>query len=161
MNRRAESTIRRARAVTASIADHLSPSLIFHSRLTTSLPAGTVVDYGGQLGFACPECNLHKGPNITGITQRQRRLPAFSIRLDAWEQHFRWNGPFLLGRTAIGRTTEYVIAANSPSRIESAQLRSEPASSRRPGPALNEPASYETSPLPGAGKLQPTATVIA
>jgi hypothetical protein len=35
----------------------------------------------------------------------------------AWERHFRWNGPYLIGRTAIGRVTVEVLAMNDPLRV--------------------------------------------
>jgi hypothetical protein len=40
----------------------------------------------------------------------------------AWEvrerRHFRWDGPYLIGRTAIGRTTILVLAMNDPDVIQ-------------------------------------------
>jgi hypothetical protein len=41
----------------------------------------------------------------------------FNPRADDWAKHFRWDGAILVGRTGIGRTTEYVIEANTPSRV--------------------------------------------
>ena len=42
-----------------------------------------------NLALACPGCNLHKGPNLTGIdpdTGEVSRL--FHPRQDVWQEHF-------------------------------------------------------------------------
>jgi hypothetical protein len=71
-----------------------------------------------NLALACPECNLHKGPNLCGIDPKTKLLTRlFNPRIDEWRKHFRWDGAILVGRTDIGRTTEYVIAANLPDRV--------------------------------------------
>jgi hypothetical protein len=41
----------------------------------------------------------------------------FNPRRHKWERHFRWNDPFLEGRTAVGRTTIAVLAMNAPEVI--------------------------------------------
>lgn len=74
--------------------------------------------HGGQtvfsnLALACFHCNLGKGPNIAGkdpATRRMTRL--FHPRQDHWEDHFRWHGARLIGRTPIGRTTIQVLDIN-------------------------------------------------
>ncbi len=120
MNRKAESTVRRRAGGFCEYCR--SPESLSH--LPFPLDHIIARQHGGQttednLALACPECNLHKGPNITGIDPKTKTLTRlFNPRVDSWTQHFRWNGAFLSGRTAIGRTTEYVIAANSPSRVE-------------------------------------------
>jgi hypothetical protein len=71
-----------------------------------------------NLALACYHCNLHKGPNISGkdpVTRRTTRL--FHPRNDAWEDHFRWRGPKLVGRTSIGRTTIMVLDMNHPAYL--------------------------------------------
>jgi len=35
-----------------------------------------------------------------------------------WEHHFRWNGPILVSRTAIGRVTVAVLVINHPVRVD-------------------------------------------
>lgn len=72
----------------------------------------------GNLAWACFPCNNHKGPNLAGIdadTGNMARL--FSPRDDRWEEHFAWDGPHLLGMTAIGRATIDVLGINVPDRI--------------------------------------------
>ena len=61
-------------------------------------------------GFAC---NRHKGPNIAGIDPRSAKIVRhFHPRRHKWSRHFRWNGPLLVGRTPIGRTTIAVLNIN-------------------------------------------------
>ena len=60
-----------------------------------------------------PVLQQHKGPNIAGIDPRSRRMVRlFHPRRDHWNRHFRWQGPMLVGRTAIGRATIVVLAIN-------------------------------------------------
>lgn len=72
-----------------------------------------------NLALSCLHCNSHKGPNLAGIDSVTRKLTRlFNPRRHKWPRHFRWNGPVLLGRTAIGRTTITVLALNHPDVIE-------------------------------------------
>jgi hypothetical protein len=71
-----------------------------------------------NLALCCGRCNLHKGPNISGIdpvTGVMTRL--FHPRQDAWGEHFRWSGVLLVGITAVGRTTVAVLQMNHPNRL--------------------------------------------
>jgi hypothetical protein len=77
----------------------------------------------GNLALSCFLCNRHKGPNLAGIDPETRRLTRlFNPRRHSWQRHFAWDGPLLVGRTAIGRATVRVLAINSALRI---RLRSE------------------------------------
>jgi hypothetical protein len=74
----------------------------------------------GNLAYACLHRNRHKGPNLAGIdrvTSRTKLVRLFNPRRHKWDRHFRWDGPQLLGRTAIGRVTIYVLAVNDPVRV--------------------------------------------
>ena len=67
----------------------------------------------GNLALSCFRCNLHKGPNIAGRDKKTRKLvPLFNPRRHKWSHHFAWNGPRLIGRTAIGRVTIEILAMN-------------------------------------------------
>jgi hypothetical protein len=71
-----------------------------------------------NLALACAECNLGKGSNLTGIDPQSQQITAlFNPRVDTWEDHFRWDGLRLEGRTAIGRTTLRVLDMNSSPRV--------------------------------------------
>lgn len=53
-----------------------------------------------NLALACPDCNLHKGPNLTGVdpgTKRVARL--FHPRQDNWAEHFLQDGAHIRGKT--------------------------------------------------------------
>ncbi len=66
-----------------------------------------------NLANACWYCNSFKGSDISGIDPRTRKLTKlFHPRRHKWTHHFRYDGPMLLGRTAIGRTTIRVLQIN-------------------------------------------------
>jgi len=68
-----------------------------------------------NLALSCLHCNSHKGPNIAGLDPRTRKLTRlFNPRRHKWGRHFRWEGPQLVGRTAVGRVTVAVLAMNAP-----------------------------------------------
>jgi hypothetical protein len=72
-----------------------------------------------NLAFACLHCNSHKGPNISGIDPKTRKLTQlFHPRRHKWDRHFRWDGALIVGRTAIGRTTIVMLALNHPDLVE-------------------------------------------
>jgi len=68
--------------------------------------------------YSCLPCNKFKGPNIAGIDPKTKKLTAlFHPRRNVWHRHFRWDGPYLRGRTAIGRTTVLVLNINEPGYV--------------------------------------------
>ncbi|HTU22612.1 MAG TPA: HNH endonuclease signature motif containing protein [Gemmataceae bacterium] len=72
-----------------------------------------------NLALSCLHCNSHKGPNIAGIDPKRKRLTKlFNPRRHKWMRHFRWDGPYLVGRTAVGRVTVAVLAMNDPEAVE-------------------------------------------
>ena len=71
-----------------------------------------------NLALACLACNRHKGPNIAGVDPKTgKQVWLFHPRRQSWRRHFRWKGPVLVGRTAIGRATINILAVNLPYRI--------------------------------------------
>jgi 5-methylcytosine-specific restriction endonuclease McrA len=67
-----------------------------------------------NLASACIDCNLHKGPNLTAVDPQTKQVTKlFNPRLLPWEDHFGWRGPYIVGKTAIGRTTVRVLNMNS------------------------------------------------
>ena len=67
-----------------------------------------------NLALACIDCNLHKGTNLTGIDPETNRVTElFHPRHEEWNEHFEWQGIYLIGKTAIGRTTIRVLNMNS------------------------------------------------
>ncbi len=72
-----------------------------------------------NLALSCFWCNSFKGSNLAGLDPRTRKLtPLFHPRRHKWNRHFRWDGPFLRGRTPIGRVTIVVLQINDPFRVE-------------------------------------------
>jgi hypothetical protein len=73
---------------------------------------------GENLALACLADNNHKGPNLAGIDAKTgKKVWLFNPRRHKWSRHFRWQGPILIGRTAIGRATISVLAINLPHRL--------------------------------------------
>ena len=71
-----------------------------------------------NLAFACIYCNSYKGPNIAGLDPSTGKLSRlFHPRRHRWDWHFDPEGPRLLGKTAIGRTTIRVLQINDPRAI--------------------------------------------
>jgi len=73
----------------------------------------------GNLALSCFWCNSFKGSDLGGLDPHTRKLsPLFNPRRHKWSRHFHWDGPFLRGRTAIGRVTVAVLHVNDPFRVE-------------------------------------------
>ena len=71
-----------------------------------------------SLAFSCWYCNSFKGSNIAGIDRSTKKLARlFNPRRHKWAYHFRWDGPVLIGCTAIGRTTIRVLHVNCESAL--------------------------------------------
>lgn len=88
------------------------------------MPSVSIAEkYGGEavssnLAWACPHCNLHKGPNIAGIHSASNEVVRlFHPRNDLWAEHFEFDGPRVVGRSAIGRVTAQVLAMNAPNLL--------------------------------------------
>ena len=76
-------------------------------------------DDPGNLALACHRCNLHKGPNLTGVDPLTGEIVMlFHPRRDQWVDHFRFRGVLIVGVTVVGRTTIHVLAMNDWRRVE-------------------------------------------
>jgi hypothetical protein len=76
-------------------------------------------DHSDNLAYSCVQCNLHKGPNLTGIdpeTDRIARL--FNPRRDDRSEHFAMQGRVIVGLTPVGRATVHVLAMNSQRQLQ-------------------------------------------
>jgi hypothetical protein len=77
-----------------------------------------------NLALACWNCNLKKGPNLSGIDPATGRVGGlFNPRKDDWEEHFAAeSGPFhplcvaIRGLTPCGRATVQVLGLNDEMR---------------------------------------------
>lgn len=72
-----------------------------------------------NLALSCFHDNSHKGSNIAGRDPRTGKLvPLFNPRRHQWARHFRWQGPYLIGRTPIGRVTIAILNINDRFRVD-------------------------------------------
>jgi HNH endonuclease len=75
-------------------------------------------DSPDNLALACPECNFHKGTNLSGIDPDTGQLsPLFDPRRQIWEEHFVHDGANILGRGMVGRTTAWLLEMNAGDRL--------------------------------------------
>lgn len=75
-------------------------------------------DEAENLALACVDCNLSKGPNLTGIDPESGQIaPLFNPRKQAWGDHFAWLGLVIVGLTPAGRATVAVLRLNSDDRL--------------------------------------------
>jgi hypothetical protein len=71
-----------------------------------------------NLAQICALCNRHKGPNLTGIDLKTRRIMRlYDPRRDTWNEHFLWRLTTLVGLTPVGRATITVLAINQSRRV--------------------------------------------
>ncbi len=72
-----------------------------------------------NLAFACPDCNRHKGPNLTTFIEGTRDIIAlFHPRKDRWIEHFEYRGAILFGLTPTGEATVRLLKINTVDRVE-------------------------------------------
>src|SRR5260370_6420521 len=66
----------------------------------------------GNLAWSCQLCNLFKGSNLSGLDPRSGKIARlYNPRRQKWSRHFAWNGLWIVGKTATGRSY-YPSAAN-------------------------------------------------
>lgn len=88
-------------------ADHIRPEK-FHGPTSAE-----------NLAWSCLACNRHKGPLSAGHDPESSEvIRLFNPRSDAWEEHFLYRAPLIIGRTAIGRATVWALEMNSPDYVE-------------------------------------------
>jgi hypothetical protein len=99
-----------------------------HSELTHHIEHIVSKQHGGRddidnLALACHRCNLHKGPNLTGVDPLTGGVVSlFHPRGERWAEHFLFRGVRITGITPTGRATVHLLAMNDTRRLE---LRSE------------------------------------
>ena len=72
-----------------------------------------------NLALACPDCNRHKGPNLTTLDPQSRTIVTlFHPRQDLWEDHFEYRGALLVGLTPVGKATVRLLQMNVEERVE-------------------------------------------
>ena len=77
------------------------------------------LDDVGNLALACHRCNLHKGPNLSGIDPLTGGVEVlFHPRGDRWADHFAFRGASVEGLTRSGRATVEVLDLNDARRLD-------------------------------------------
>jgi hypothetical protein len=72
-----------------------------------------------NLALACNHCNLHKGPNLSGIDPESGQIVSlFNPRIHAWTTHFSLQGAWIVGLTPTGRATVTVLVMNASHLID-------------------------------------------
>jgi hypothetical protein len=93
------------------------PFTTFHVEHVVARKHGGTDDLA-NLALACDRCNAYKGSDLTGVdTQSGEVVRLFNPRSQLWEDHFRFDGPVIVGRTAVGRATAQVLNMNAPARL--------------------------------------------
>jgi hypothetical protein len=99
------------------LPDVLPPTLRFHLEHVLARQHGGATTLE-NLAWSCQRCNERKGPNLSGVdpdTSVVVRL--FNPRQERWEEHFAFEGPKVVGRTATGRATVWLLEVNSEERL--------------------------------------------
>lgn len=79
-------------------------------------------DDADNLALACPECNCHKGTNLSGVDPDTGKVTQlFHPRRDRWADHFRIVEGSIVGTTPTGRTTAWLLEMNSSERLRMRQ----------------------------------------
>lgn len=83
--------------------DHIVPQ---SAKGKTTLP---------NLALACVSCSLRKGAKESAIDPESgETAPLFNPRTQVWENHFRWNGEWVIPLTPTGRATVAALSMNRP-----------------------------------------------
>jgi hypothetical protein len=68
-----------------------------------------------NLALACVSCSLRKGAREAAIDpQSGETVHLFNARSQTWEDHFRWEGEWVIPLTPTGRATVAALAMNRP-----------------------------------------------
>ncbi|MEX2170375.1 MAG: HNH endonuclease signature motif containing protein [Pirellulales bacterium] len=72
-----------------------------------------------NLAWACPRCNLRKGPNLSTINIDTGELvELFNPRTMQWSDHFELQAGVIVGKTACGEGTARLLDMNHPQRLQ-------------------------------------------
>jgi hypothetical protein len=97
------------------------PTRRWNRKISTSSTSSPIIakkhrgpDDDDNLAWACIFCNLYKGPNLASLDPETGALTRlFHPRLDRWDDHFRQDVASIVGLTAVGRTTCWLLEMNS------------------------------------------------
>jgi hypothetical protein len=91
-----------------------------------------------NLAFACVSCSLRKEARRSAVDpETGRKVGLFHPRRQIWDEHFRWEGFTVVGRTPTGRATVEALRMN---RGVALNIREEEAErGRHPPPSEGKP----------------------
>jgi len=76
-------------------------------------------DRDSNLAWACPRCNLRKGPNLSTIDpDTDIAVELFNPRTMEWFDHFVFRDGYVVGLTACGRGTARLLDMNNEIRVQ-------------------------------------------
>jgi hypothetical protein len=71
-----------------------------------------------NLAWACPRCNLRKGPNLTTIDPETGfQVDLFNPRTMTWAEHFVIRDAYIAGISSNGRGTVRLLDMNKETRL--------------------------------------------
>jgi hypothetical protein len=71
-----------------------------------------------NLALSCARCNRAKGTDIGSVHPESEELVRlFNPRRDRWDEHFRIDGPRIVGLTLIGQVTVSLLQFNQDERL--------------------------------------------
>ena len=71
-----------------------------------------------NLAYACQQCNLFKGPNLSSIDPATGEpVWIFNPRRQQWTEHLSAEGSVIVGLTATGRATVRLLQMNTRDRV--------------------------------------------
>jgi len=71
-----------------------------------------------NLAFSCARCNRAKGTDIGSVHPESEELVRlFNPKRDRWDEHFRIEGPRIVGLTLIGQVTITLLQFNQDERL--------------------------------------------
>jgi hypothetical protein len=100
------------------LAEHIHPGRFTIEHIIPEKHGGLTEFH--NLAWSCLHCNLHRGTDLVGRNgtgKRAKLVPLFNPRRHKWNRHFRFEGPYIIARTATGRVTVSVLAMNDPDRV--------------------------------------------
>ena len=72
-----------------------------------------------NLALACDRCNAFKGPNLSSIDPDSHEIvELFHPRRNSWTEHFRFDGPLVVGFSQAGRATVRLLNMNARRRVD-------------------------------------------
>lgn len=76
-----------------------------------------------NLAWACFQCNNRKSSEVAAYDKETGELtPFFNPRTQNWDDHFVLTGTLIVGKTAIGRVTVWIMSMNRPDRLETRRM---------------------------------------